>query len=82
MYVYEYQKEYVFRLGPFDCCSHIGSIQSSFTLGAFHTFLDWDTDDITEPTYKTYKTFNLPARLLSYLQDLQPTYETFNLPII
>ena len=37
-----------------------------------------DTHDIAEPTYKT---FNLPTRLSTYLLDINPTaYKTFNLP--
>ena len=37
-----------------------------------------DTRDIAEPTYKT---FNLPTRLSTYLQDKNTTaYKTFNLP--
>ena len=34
--------------------------------------------DIAEPTYKT---FNLPTRLSTYLLDINPTaYKTFHLP--
>ena len=37
-----------------------------------------DTRDIAEPTYKT---FNLPTRLSTYLLYKNPTaYKTFNLP--
>ena len=35
------------------------------------------TRDIAEPTYKT---FNLPIRLWTYLLDFQLTHKTFNLP--